>query len=195
VGLVIRARCKEAYSSSERYPVTKRENCLVSTKVYVQRHYTSVPYNVNRREKSRAGLYVVSFFVQHRCISTDPRGNSRVAASRSQTVTLKRGKNIKYLPYAFTEHGAIMAATVLSSARAVPMSVFVVRALLRLRLMVTAHKELAAKLSELERAIADQDGRINALFQAVRQLMMPPEPSKRKIGFLVKERAARYGRG
>jgi hypothetical protein len=88
-----------------------------------------------------------------------------------------------------------MAATVLSSARAVPMSVFVVRALLRLRLMVTAHKELAAKLSELERAIADQDGRINALFQAVRQLMMPPEPSKRKIGFLVKERAARYGRG
>jgi phage regulator Rha-like protein len=110
-------------------------------------------------------------------------------------VILKRGKNIKYLPYAFTEHGAIMAANVLSSARAVQMSVFVVRAFVRLRQMVSAHKELAAKLSELERAVADQDGRIKALFQAVRQLMTPPEPSKRKIGFLVKERAARYGRG
>jgi len=61
--------------------------------------------------------------------------------------------------------------------------------------MVATHKELAAKLAELERTVADQDGHIKALFQAVRQLMTPPEPNKRKIGFLVKERAARYGRG
>jgi uncharacterized coiled-coil protein SlyX len=109
-------------------------------------------------------------------------------------VILKRGQNIKYLPYAFTEHGAIMAANVINSARAVQMSVFVVRAFVRLRQLAIDHKELAARLNELERMVANQDGHIKALFQAVRELMTPAESKKRKIGFLVKERAARYGR-
>ena len=65
-----------------------------------------------------------------------------IAASRSQFVTLKRGQNIKYLPYAFTEYGAIMAANVLNSGHAMRMSVFVVRAFVRLREMVTTHKEM-----------------------------------------------------
>ena len=117
-----------------------------------------------------------------------------ISPSRSQSVILKRGQNVKYLPYAFTEHGAIMAANVLNSARAVQMSVFVVRAFVRLRQMIITHKELAAKLRELERKVAEQDGDIRSLFQAIRQLMTPPEPNKRKIGFLVKEQAARYGR-
>jgi hypothetical protein len=85
-------------------------------------------------------------------------------------VILKRGQNIKYLPYAFTEHGAIMAANVISSARAVRMSVFVVRAFVRLRQLAIDHKELATRLSELERRVANQDGHIKALFQAVREL-------------------------
>ena len=118
----------------------------------------------------------------------------QLLASRSQSVILKRGQNVKYLPYAFTEHGAIMAANVLNSARAAQMSVFVVRAFIRLRQMIITHKELAAKLHELERKVADQDGDIKSLFQAIRQLMTPLEPNKRKIGFLVKERAARYGK-
>ena len=117
-----------------------------------------------------------------------------LAASRSQFVTLKRGQNIKYLPYAFTEYGAIMAANVLNSGHAVRMSVFVVRAFVRLRQMVTTHKEMAAKLEELERRVASHDTHIRSLFEAVRQLMIPPEPDKRKIGFLAKERAARYGK-
>jgi len=117
-----------------------------------------------------------------------------ISISRSQSVILKRGQNVKYLPYAFTEHGAIMAANVLNSARAVQMSVFVVRAFVRLRQMIITHKELAANLRELERKVADQDGDIKSLFQAIRQLMTPLEPNKRKIGFLVKERAARYGK-
>jgi len=117
-----------------------------------------------------------------------------LAASRSQFVTLKRGQNIKYLPYAFTEFGAIMAANVLNSGHAVRMSVFVVRAFVRLRQMVTTHKEMAAKLEELERRVASHDTHIRSLFEAVRQLMIPPEPDKRKIGFLAKERAARYGK-
>ena len=107
--------------------------------------------------------------------------------SRSQVVMLKRGQNIKHLPYAFTEHGAIMAANVLNSPHAVQMSVFVVRAFVRLRHMVTTHKKLAAKLAELERKVASHDGHINRLFEAIRQLMEPPAASSRRIGFREKE--------
>ena len=121
------------------------------------------------------------------------RGDSELLArSRSQFVTLKRGQNIKYLPYAFTEHGAIMAANVLNSQRAVQMSVFVVRAFVRLRQVIVTHKDLESKLKELERKFASQDGQIRTLFQAIRQLMAPPDKKKRGIGFLVKEKAGTY---
>lgn len=79
------------------------------------------------------------------------------------------------LPYAFTEHGAVMAAAVLNSARAVEVSVFVVRAFVRMRKLLSGHRELAAKLAELERRVTRQDARIAALFDAVRQMMrLPP---------------------
>ena len=107
---------------------------------------------------------------------------------------MKRGKNIKYLPYVFTEHGAIMAANVLNSPHAVRMSVYVVRAFIRLRHGVERQKDIMAKLSELEHAVTAHDTNIKTLFVAVRQLMAPPDPKKRKIGFLVEEKAAAYGR-
>ena len=119
---------------------------------------------------------------------------SGIAASRSQSVILKRGENIKYLPYVFTEHGAIMAANVLNSPHAVSMSVFVVRAFIRLRHTVELRKDVMAKLEELERAVTSHDTNIKTLFAAVHQLMAPPDPKKRKIGFLVEEKAAAYGR-
>ena len=75
-----------------------------------------------------------------------------IAASRSQSVTLKLGENIKYLPYVFTEHGAIMAANVLNSRHAVRMSVYVVRACIRLRQTIELQKDVRIKLDELERA-------------------------------------------
>jgi ORF6N domain len=103
--------------------------------------------------------------------------------SRSQTVILKRGQNVKYLPYVFTEHGAIMAANVLNSPHAINMSVFVVRAFVRLRHTIITHKELAAKLSELERKVVSHDGHIKSLFDAIRQLMEPPVTKSRRIGF------------
>jgi hypothetical protein len=89
------------------------------------------------------------------------------------------------LPYAFTEHGAIMAATVLNSPRAVEVSVFVVRAFVKLRQLVLSHKELAAKLAELERKVAGHDDSIRQLVAAIRQLMAPPPDvqPKRRIGF------------
>jgi len=105
-------------------------------------------------------------------------------ASRSQFATLKRGRNIKFRPYVFTEHGAIMAANVLNSKRAVTVSVLVVRAFVRLRGMLAANKELAGRLDELERKVAGHDGDIRALVEAIRQLMAPPpEPARKRIGF------------
>ena len=77
--------------------------------------------------------------------------------SRSQFATLKRGQNVKYLPYAFTEHGAIMAANVLNSRLAIQMSVCVVRAFIKMREMATVHRELSRRVDELERRLNVQD--------------------------------------
>jgi hypothetical protein len=98
------------------------------------------------------------------------------------------------LPHAFTEHGAIMAATVLNTQRAIEASIFVVRAFVALREMIATHKELAQKISELERRIGEHDEQIQAIFEAIRQLMLPPERSKKKIGFEVKEPKAKYAK-
>jgi ORF6N domain len=87
------------------------------------------------------------------------------------------------LPYAFTEHGAIMAANVLNSTRAVEMSIFVVRAFVRLRETLAAHKALAAKLDELERRLETHDRNIDEIIRAIRVLTKPPEKPARRIGF------------
>jgi phage regulator Rha-like protein len=103
---------------------------------------------------------------------------------RSQIATSKRGHGgRRYRPYAFTEHGAIMAASVLNSHRAIEVSVYVVRAFVKLREMLRTHKELARKLAELEKRIEGHDEEIMALFEAIRQLMEPPERPSKKIGF------------
>ena len=84
-----------------------------------------------------------------------------------------------------------MLSSVLRSKRAVHVNIEIMRTFVRLRQMLAAHKDLAAKLEALERKY---DAQFKVVFDAIRQLMAPPEPKKRKIGFLVKERAARYGR-
>lgn len=95
--------------------------------------------------------------------------------------------NLKYsphLPYVFTEHGALMAASVLNTERAVKVSVFVVRAFVRLRELVATHKELAIKLKELEQRVGAHDQAIIELVQTIKQLMEPPASKpKRRIGF------------
>jgi len=99
------------------------------------------------------------------------------------------------LPYAFTKHGAIMAASVLNTPGAIEASIFVVRAFVRVREMLGAHRELAAKLKELENRIQDHDDHIQTIFEAIRQLMIPPgKKDKKKIGFTVKEKQKAYGR-
>ena len=94
-----------------------------------------------------------------------------------------RGQNIKYRPYAFTEHGAIQAANVLNSPRAIAMGVYVVRAFVRLRDLLASNAALARKLDELERKYQHHDDTIKAILSAIRELMDPPQPKRRPIGF------------
>ena len=104
---------------------------------------------------------------------------------------LRRLKFSPALPYAFTEHGAIMVASVLNVPRAIQVSVYVVRAFIKLREMLGTHKELALKLAELEKRIAVHDEDITALFEAIRQLMEPPEKPGKRIGFSPETKSAR----
>ena len=88
-------------------------------------------------------------------------------------------------PRAFTEHGAIMAATVLNSPRAIEISVFVVRAFVRMREAILVHAQLGKRLDELERKVGTHDRAIGQILDAIRQLTQPPEiPQRRRIGFL-----------
>jgi hypothetical protein len=105
---------------------------------------------------------------------------------RSQIVTLKRGQHIKYRPYAFTEHGILMLSSVLNSERAIKVNIEIMRAFVRLRRILASHTELARKLDALEKKY---DAQFKIVFDAIRQLMAPPEPEppKKRIGFLVEE--------
>jgi len=97
---------------------------------------------------------------------------------------LQRLKYSRTMPCAFTEHGAIMAASVINSPIAIEMSVFVVRAFVKLRQTIAQHKELSRKITQLERGLAEHDSQIQSLVQAIKQLLNPKlPPKKRRIGF------------
>ena len=134
--------------------------------------------SLNRAVKRNPSRFPADFVFQ---LATDETESLRYQSGTSKT---GRGGR-RYLPYAFTEHGAIMAATVLNSPRAVQMSVFVVRAFVRLRELLATHKELAVKLAELEAHLTTHDEQILALVEAIRQLAAatPKNPSRRRIGF------------
>ncbi|MBI5178730.1 MAG: ORF6N domain-containing protein [Nitrospinae bacterium] len=101
---------------------------------------------------------------------------------RSQFVTLKggRGHHPKYLPYAFTEQGVAMLSSVLKSKRAVKVNIEIMRAFVKLREMLASHGELSRKLNALEKKY---DTQFKAVFHAIRQLMTPAEPKRKRIGF------------
>jgi hypothetical protein len=111
------------------------------------------------------------------------------AGLRSQFVISNAGRGgRRYPPQVFTEHGALMAATILNSSRAIEVSVYVVRAFVQLRGVLASNKELAQRLRQLEqrleRRLTDHDVAIADILRAIRQLMNPPEPAKRPIGFV-----------
>jgi len=111
---------------------------------------------------------------------------AEASSLRSQIVTLVkgRGRYAKYSPYVFTEHGALMAASVLNTERAVQTSVYVIRAFVRLREFLATHKELAAKLAELEERVTGHDDAIRALVVTIKELMAPLKQKRsERIGF------------
>ena len=109
---------------------------------------------------------------------------SEAAFLRSQFVISKRGSGgRRYLPCVFTEQGVAMLSGVLRSSRAVQVNIAGMRAFVRLRQTLAAHRELAGKLHELERKVTGHDREIRALFEAIRRLMAPPPGGGRRIGF------------
>jgi ORF6N domain len=118
--------------------------------------------------------------------------STEAASLRSQIATSNKGRGgRRYAPYAFTEQGVAMLSTVLNSERAIQVNIEIMRAFVHLRQMLASNVQLARKLNALEKKYESQ---FRVVFEAIRELMTPPESKKRKIGFLVKERAARYGR-
>jgi uncharacterized membrane protein len=100
-------------------------------------------------------------------------------------VTLKPGQHRKYLPYAFTEQGVAMLSSVLNSDRAIEVNIAIMRAFVQLREILGTHKDLACKLTELEKKLGEHDEKFQIVFEAIRQLMVPPPApeKKRRIGF------------
>ena len=105
---------------------------------------------------------------------------------RFQVGTSNKGRGgSRYVPYAFTEHGALMVGNILNSPRAVDTSVQIVRAFVKMRTMLATHSELATKFDALEKKY---DHQFKVVFDAIRQLMIPPEPKRKPIGFRTKKR-------
>jgi len=109
-----------------------------------------------------------------------------VASLRSQIVTSKAGRGgRRYIPYVFTEQGVAMLSSVLNSERAIQVNIAIMRAFVKLREMIASHKDLAKRLDELEKKYDEQ---FRVVFDAIRELMTPPEPKRRRIGFLREEK-------
>ncbi len=131
---------------------------------------------LNEQVKRNKGRFPADFMFQ---LTADEK--SEVVANCDHLEKLKFSKS---LPYVFTEHGAIMAASVLNSPKAVEVSVFVVRAFVKLREVISGHKELALKMAQLERKLSAHDNQIIGMVKAIKQLMNPKLPPKtRRIGF------------
>ena len=100
----------------------------------------------------------------------------------------------RYLPMVFTEQGVAMLSSVLNSKRAIEVNIAIMRAFVQLRKISSSQKQLAQKLHEIEARLGDHDESIGAIFEAIQQLMAPPERPRKKIGFEVKEPKSRYGK-
>ena len=118
---------------------------------------------------------------------------SHLSSLRSQIVTLKRGAHLKYRPLAFTEHGALMASTILNSPRAVAMSVYIIRAFVKMREDLAANATILKRLAEIDKTLLTHDLALRDIYQKLRPLLEPPPaPPKPEIGFHVKEATVPY---
>ncbi len=111
------------------------------------------------------------------------------SCSRSQFVTLKGGEHTKYRPFAFTKHGILMLSSVINSERAIQVNIAIMRTFVKLRAMLASNAGLARKLDALEKKYDEQ---FRVVFEAIRQILTPPEKPKRPMGFQVREAAGAY---
>ena len=121
----------------------------------------------------------------------------QLTAAEAQNLIFQIGRSKgrggrRHLPYAFTEQGVAMLSSVLQSERAVRINIALMRAFVKLRKVIDTNRELARKFSELEQRIDKHGEELAAILEAIRQLMAPPEKSRREIGFHVRESSGRY---
>ena len=154
---------------------------------------------LNQAVKRNADRFPSDFMFQLSVEETEMI-SQRVTSSAGQTVSdssqivmspgKHRGK--RYRPYAFTEQGVAMLSSVLNSERAIKVNIAIMRAFVKLRQILDTNREFAKKFSELEQRVGKHDEEIDAILEAIRQLMAPPEKPKREIGFHVREQAPRH---
>jgi hypothetical protein len=163
---------------AERILVLRGQRVLLD--VDLAELYGVTPKRLNEQVRRNQAKFPSDFAFQPEINELGDRRSQIATASR-------RFRNLRFPPIAFTEHGAIMAATVLNSPRAVEMSVYVVRAFVKLRQVLASNTELASKLEALEKSVATLDARTRRQFEevyaAIRALMAPPVPKPRPIGF------------
>ncbi|HLA09849.1 MAG TPA: ORF6N domain-containing protein [Pyrinomonadaceae bacterium] len=162
-------------------PVQRIEQAIYvirGSKVMLDKDLASL-YGVSTKVLNQAVRRNLNRFPEDFMFQLNP-DEANILRSRSQSVTLKRGQNIKYLPYAFTEHGILMLSSVLKSKRAVQVNIEIMRAFVRLREMVSSNADLLRKLQELER---EYDRRFKIVFDAIRELTSPRAVTKKEIGF------------
>jgi phage regulator Rha-like protein len=145
---------------------------------------------LNEQVKRNAGRFPKDFMFQLEA--------QELALLRSQIATLEtgRGQHRKYRPYAFTEHGALMAANILNSPRAISMSVYLIRAFVKMREDLIANAAILKRLAEIDKSLLTHDLALRDIYQKLRPLLTPPpDPPKPEIGFHIKEDAAPYRTG
>ena len=141
-------------------------------------------YQVKTRTLNQAVKRNMERFPSDFMFQLNTKEISAVLRSRSQIVTLKRGQNIKYLPYAFTEQGVAMLSAVLKSERAVQMSIIIVRAFIKLREMLATHKNLVREFEKMKKTQKNHGQHIVNILNVISQLLTPPtEPPKEPISF------------
>jgi len=141
--------------------------------------------NLNRQVKRNKERFPVEFMFQ---LTKEEKNKLVTNWHRFNSL-----KHSTAFPHAFTEYGAVMLASVLNSPKAIKTSILVVQAFIKLRELLISQNALAEKLKKLEFKIESHDKQITAIFEAINQLLTPPDPPKKRIGFQVKEKGIKYG--
>ena|SRR6266508_6052752 len=170
-------------------PIEKRIFLIRSHKVMMDFHLAEL-YQIDVKVLKRAVRRNIERFPEDFMFVLSKK---EYQSLRSQIGTIKRGEHAKYLPYAFTEQGVAMLSGILNSKQAIHVNIAIMCAFVKLRELISTHKALAKKLEELEQKVERHDEEIHNIFEAIRQLMEPPEQPKKQLGFRVEEKKLRYG--